>query len=175
MTRIPHLALSLIGALALTAGAAAQESVTAELSGTDGTGHGTVTLQQTPSGVLIAAEFTGLPAGEHGFHIHETGACDAADGFKSAGGHFAGTSETHGFSAEGGPHSGDMPNIHAPDGGTLTVEIHNPRVSLAEGEPGYLLDEDGSAIVVHSGPDDYESQPSGEAGERIACGVIGAQ
>ncbi len=76
---------------------------------------------------------------------------------------------------EGGPHPGDMPNIHVPGSGTLTQEVLNDNVSLREGDKGYLLDDDGSAIVIHAGADDYESQPSGAAGDRIACGVIETQ
>ena len=161
--------------LAATAATAQEPTATATLKGVDGADHGTVTLAQTPNGVLLTAELMGVPAGVHGFHIHETGTCDASDGFQSAGGHFAGVSDTHGFLIEGGPHSGDMPNVHVPEDGMLTIEVLNTRISLDEGGDGYLMDEDGSAILVHSGADDYESQPSGDAGDRIACGVVEMQ
>ena len=146
---------------------------TASMIGNDEEDIGTVTLKQTPNGVLIEAHLTGLSAGAHGFHIHETGKCDAPD-FKSAGGHFNPTDAKHGITVEGGPHAGDMPNIHFPEDGDagLRVEVLNTMVSLEEGAEGYLLDEDGSAIMVHSGADDYESQPSGDAGSRIACGIV---
>ena len=161
--------------LAASAASAQETTATANLKGTDGADHGTVTLVQTANGVLLTAELTGVPAGVRGFHIHETGACDASDGFQSAGGHFAGVSDTHGVLVEGGPHSGDMPNVHVPENGALTVEVLNTLISLEEGGDGYLMDADGAAVMIHSGADDYESQPSGDAGDRIACGVIEMQ
>ena len=166
-------ALSLAAASLLTP-ALAQDmpSATASLVGVDGTDHGTVTFQQTPNGVLLTADLTGVPAGAHGFHVHETGLCEPGDEFQSAGGHFTGVSDTHGVLVEGGPHSGDMPNIHVPESGDLMIEVLNTRISLMEDGEGYLMDDDGSAIMIHSGADDYESQPSGDAGSRVACGVI---
>ena len=89
----------------------------------------------------------------------------------NAGGHFALEDEKHGFATENGPHAGDMPNIHVPASGQLTIDVLNPNVSLQD-EEGSLLDEDGSAIVIHAKADDYTSQPAGNAGDRIACGVI---
>lgn len=162
------------GAALLASPAAMAASATATLQGADGSELGTVTLQDTASGMVhVMAELSGMPAGEHGFHIHETGACDGADGFKSAGGHLAGDMD-HGVMAEGGPHPGDFPNIHVPDSGALTIEYFTDRISLGEGEGTPVMDQDGSAVMVHAGADDYESQPSGDAGDRIACGVIEA-
>ena len=161
-------ALGLMAAPAL----AQEPTASASLSGLDGADHGTITLTQTPNGVLLTADFQGVPAGVHGFHIHETGSCDAATEFSSAGGHYGGVSDTHGILVEGGPHSGDMPNIHVPENGALMIEVLNTNISLLEDGDGYLMDEDGSAIILHSGADDYTSQPSGDAGGRIACGVV---
>ncbi len=160
-------------AAALAAGTALAQNgmgATASLKGPDGADHGTVTFTQTPAGVLIAAELTGLPPGVHGFHLHETGACEPD--FGAAGGHYNPTDAEHGFMAAGGPHAGDMPNIHVPDSGDLTIEVLNAHVTLEEGAVGTLFDEDGTAVVVHAGADDYESQPAGDAGDRIACGVV---
>ena len=159
-----------LAVLAAMSAAQAADSATAQLKGTGGEDLGTVTLTQTPGGVLLRAELQNVPAGVHGFHIHETGACEPE--FKAAGGHYAPGGNEHGFQVEGGPHAGDMPNIHVPESGELTIEIYNPRVSLQEGAEATLLDENGSAIVVHANADDYQSQPSGEAGDRIACGVV---
>ena len=152
--------------------AAAQDMATAagNLINADGAEIGTATFKQTPAGVLITTDFTDLPEGIHGFHIHETGKCDASDGFKSAGGHYAGGME-HGFLVEGGPHPGDMPNVHVGSDGTLQIEVMNTMVSV-EGGDNPLMDDDGSALMIHSGADDYQSQPSGDAGSRIACAVI---
>lgn len=153
-------------------GASNMPEATAALKGADGADRGIATLIQTPAGVLIRAELTGVPEGVHGFHIHETGSCEAPD-FESAGGHFAGGMSAHGFMNQEGPHAGDMPNITVA-GDILTIEILNPKVSLQEGEEGYLFDDDGSALLIHAGADDYMSQPSGDAGARIACAVIQA-
>jgi Cu-Zn family superoxide dismutase len=131
----------------------------------------TAELQPTGAGVWIKLQATVLPAGVHGFHIHETGECSPPD-FTSAGDHFDPADTEHGFLAEMGPHAGDMPNIHVPESGELTVEIINPMVVLEPGHPRTLFDADGSALVIHDGPDDFSSQPAGDAGSRIACGVI---
>lgn len=132
---------------------------------------GDATLTQTAGGVLIDIDVSNLADGEHGFHIHQTGACDAADGFKSAGGHFEPAQHQHGYMAEHGPHAGDMPNQFVSTDGKLRAQILNPNVTLADGASS-LFDTDGSAIVIHADPDDYSSQPTGNAGARIACAVI---
>ena len=146
--------------------------LTANLMNLDGEEIGRATFSMTPSGIVIVrAEATGLDDGEHGFHIHETGECDASNGFQSAGGHYVGQDDPqHGPGVEGGPHAGDLPNVVVTNG-SFNVEHFNPRVTL-DGDMNPLMDDDGSAILVHSQPDDYESQPGGDAGDRVACGVI---
>ena len=137
---------------------------------TTGEEIGTATLMQTANGVLVQADLNMLPPGEHGFHFHETGACEWPS-FESAGSHLAGKHGAHGFLMKQGPHAGDMPNVYVPGNGVLKVEEFNPNVSLWNG-PSPLLDRDGAALVIHAQPDDYHSQPSGDAGNRIACAVI---
>src|SRR3546814_4510119 len=132
----------------------------------EGNEVGTVELSQLQNGTLVVAKLTGLPEGAHGFHVHETGTCEPP--FASAGGHFNPASAKHGFGAEGGPHAGDMPNIHVPSSGELTIEVFNANLEAGD----TLLDSDGAAIVIHEGPDDYASDPSGHSGDRHACGVI---
>ena len=159
--------------LASVPAVAQQVSATAPMMTADGADAGTVTFNQTKSGILhIIVEMTGMPPGTHGFHVHETGDCNPAGGFQSAGGHYAGDGKSHGIIREDGPHAGDLPNVHVGPDGILKVEIFSERMSLGEGGRNPLMDEDGSAVIVHSGPDDYTSQPSGDAGDRIACGVI---
>ncbi|GGD15776.1 superoxide dismutase family protein [Aquisalinus flavus] len=136
----------------------------------DGNEVGTVSFTQTPNGVLIRAGLMNVPAGEHGFHIHETGSC--SPDFGAAGGHYAPRSNEHGALVDGGMHAGDMPNIFVSEDGTLVTEVLNANISLEDGATGTLFDDDGSAVMIHSGPDDYQSQPSGAAGDRIACGVV---
>ncbi|WP_284736030.1 superoxide dismutase family protein [Dongia deserti] len=156
---------------AVSGPAQAQQAASAPFINAEGREIGTVQLTNTPHGVLISGQLAGLPAGEHGFHVHETGRCDASDGFKSAGNHFAPAGHSHGFLDPAGPHAGDMANQSAPADGTLHLEVFNPYVTLDSGENS-LFDADGSALVVHADPDDYKSQPSGDAGSRIACAVV---
>jgi superoxide dismutase, Cu-Zn family len=164
------LSLLAVGALTATAHAQDAKSATAELHNAKGEVAGRVALRDTPNGVWLNVSISSLPPGSHGFHIHETGKCEGD--FKSAGGHFAPAGNKHGFLVDGGPHAGDMPNIHVPSDGRLNFEVFAPAVTLDEGAEGSLFDSDGSAIMVHSGGDDYKSQPSGDAGSRIACGVV---
>lgn len=156
--------------LALIAGAApAQEMATAKatLQGRDGAELGSATFYETPSGMTwIVVQATGVPPGIHGVHVHETGDC-SADDFTSAGGHLAGDMQ-HGVLIEGGPHPGDLPNAHVQEDGVLAYEIFAD-LSLGDDD---VFDDDGSAVIVHGGADDYRSQPAGDSGPRIACGVI---
>ena len=158
----------------ILAGAAAfaQAPATASATINDAMGKtvGSATLRETASGVLIKVDLTGAPAGVHAIHVHTTGKCDAPM-FMTAGGHFAPGGTKHGLMAVGGPHAGDLPNIFVPADGKLSVEILEPNVTLAAG-PRSLLDADGSALVLHATADDYMTDPAGNAGGRIACGVI---
>lgn len=141
--------------------------VTADVKDRDGNMLGSVLVQDTPSGVALATlTLKNLPEGVHAIHLHETGDCSASD-FKSAGGHVAGDRD-HGILAEGGPHPGDMPNLTVKSNGVGEIEVFLPYLDVSED----LLDEDGAAFVMHDGVDDYESQPAGDAGNRIACGEL---
>lgn len=161
-------ALCACGASALTA----QESLQARGSfiGANGAGRGEATLTQAPQGVLIRVELTGVPEGAHGFHIHETGVCEPP--FESAGRHFSPAESAHGYLPAEGPHAGDLPNLHVPASGELTEEVFTSFVSLEPENAAALLDQDGAALVIHEGADDYRSQPSGDSGSRIACAVL---
>nr|WP_275899580.1 superoxide dismutase family protein [Bacillus piscicola] len=149
-----------------------EEPITVSLKNSDGEEIGTAELEETGEGVDIHLEAANLPENsKHGFHIHETGACEAPD-FKSAGGHFNPADTDHGKESENGPHAGDLPNIETDENGEVTTDITAENVTLKPGEENSLLQDEGTALVIHSGPDDYQSQPSGDAGERIACGII---
>lgn len=169
--RVLSASLALSCMLTVPAVAQSPEETNAKFLNGSGKTVGQATLIETPNGVLIKAEVSGLPAGEHGFHLHETGRCDTAGGFKSAGGHFAPRGKSHGFMSDEGPHAGDMPNQFVGKDGKLRAHVLNARVTLGSGDAS-LFDDDGSALVVHSGKDDYRSQPSGEAGARLACAEI---
>ena len=142
----------------------------AELKMADGKKVGEATLTETKMGVLISATLENLPPGVHAFHIHETGKCEAP--FKTAGGHFNPEGAKHGMMSEMGKHAGDLPNIHVPDGGKLSIETLAHDVTLKPGQKNSLFDADGSALVIHAKADDNLGDPAGNAGDRIACGVI---
>ena len=163
------LAASLAGALLLAPPALAVDKASAVLNDAKGDEVGKATLTSTPSGLLISLDLTAVPAGEHAFHIHAVGKCEPPD-FKSAGGHFNPDETKHGLMNPEGPHAGDMPNLHVPADGKLQIEVLNPTVTLSA--ESALLDEDGAAIVIHAVADDYKSYPAGNAGDRIACGVV---
>jgi len=149
----------------------AREELEVSFVSAEGADIGTATLTGTPNGLLIELDLRDLPPGGwHGFHIHENGVCDAEDAFGSAGDHFSASDDAqHGYYAEGGPHPGDMPNQYVAADGTLKAEVFNSYVSLGGAE----ADVTGRSLILHSGPDDYESRPAGESGDRIACAVIG--
>ncbi|MFZ2235151.1 MAG: superoxide dismutase family protein [Dokdonella sp.] len=130
---------------------------------------GDLTLTAEAGGVHISGTINGLtPGTQHGFHIHETGDCSAAD-FKSAGGHFNPSNMQHGNPSSDMHHAGDMMNLAVNDSGSATLDVTVPGVTLGDGGTDDVMSR---AIVIHAGPDDYTSQPAGDSGSRIACGVI---
>ncbi len=118
----------------------------------------------------VVAQVRNLPPGTHGIHVHEAGRCDPPD-FMSAGGHFNPTSRQHGLRNPNGPHAGDLPNLEVGADGTGRLDALARDLSLSSGT-GNLLDTDGSALVVHAAADDEMTDPTGNSGGRIACGVI---
>ena len=142
----------------------------ATLKDAQGKTLGEATLRDSQAGVLIKLDLQNVPSGPHALHIHTTGKCEAP-GFTTAGGHFNPTMAKHGLMAAGGPHAGDMPNVFVPADGKLSVEVLDANVTLASGAKS-VFDGDGSALVLHATGDDYTSDPAGNAGGRIACGVI---
>ena len=134
-----------------------------------GTRVGTVTLTDTYAGVLITGSVNGLGLGAHAIHLHAVGRCEAP-AFATAGGHFNPGGKQHGYRNPDGPHLGDLPNLDTPAAGELRFEFLAPGITL-RGDNA-LLDGDGASVVVHSGRDDYMTDPAGDSGSRIACGVI---
>lgn len=147
------------------------EMVTVDLMDAEGNSVGTAELTEETNGVLVKITAENLPAGPHGFHFHETGNCELPD-FESAGGHFNPAESEHGLNNANGPHAGDLPNLVVDEDGKVDEEILAERVTLKNGEENSLFKEGGTALVIHANEDDGETQPAGDAGDRIVCGVI---
>ncbi|MBI4240824.1 MAG: superoxide dismutase family protein [Candidatus Rokubacteria bacterium] len=143
---------------------------TVELKNAKGDAVGTASFWEDASGVRIIAQVRGIPAGKHGIHIHAVGKCDPPD-FMTAGGHFNPGGKKHGLKNPAGPHAGDLPNLEVAADGTGRLEYVTRLVTLASG-PTSLFDADGSALVVHASPDDDVTDPTGNSGGRIACGIV---
>jgi superoxide dismutase, Cu-Zn family len=156
--------------LALATVSAAAQTAKATLKNAEGKEVGSAALTQTPAGVLIKLSVKGLPAGEHAFHVHAVGKCEPP--FTTAGGHFNPEKKKHGMMATDGPHAGDMPNLHIPTNGELAVDVLNAAVTLEKGKANSLFGPEGTALIIHAGKDDYKTDPTGEAGGRIACGLV---
>jgi Cu-Zn family superoxide dismutase len=142
----------------------------ASLADTEGRAVGQAQLRQTPHGVLLRLDLKNATPGVHAMHIHDAGRCDRPS-FESAGPHFNPGGHQHGLLNPRGVHAGDLPNLDIPASQQLSVEYLVVDVTLDPG-PQSLLDANGSAIVIHSGKDDYASDPAGASGDRIACGQI---
>lgn len=180
---LKKLALSVPLAFAISLAAQAQDTAddpeaVAQLEDPQGNPAGTVTVKQLEHGLLFSADLKNLPAGGHAFHVHETGACEPD--FQAAGGHYAPLGNEHGLDTPDGYHAGDLPNIYVAEDGTARADFFVTQLTLSRGEAGTdneppfpVLDKDGSAIMIHENPDDYEAVPPDSSGGRIACGVIG--
>ena len=130
---------------------------------------GDVTLTQTANGVLLVGQLSGLTEGTHAMHVHAVGRCEPD--FEAAGGHFNPTTRQHGIRNAAGQHAGDLPNINVPANGIVRVEMFTSAFTLGRSGNG-VFDADGSALMLHANADDYQTDPSGASGARIACGVI---
>ncbi|HEU4439722.1 MAG TPA: superoxide dismutase family protein [Methylomirabilota bacterium] len=169
------LLLLLVGVAAVVAGCAsaadrAPLSAEATLKDKDGKQVGVATLIETPEGVRIAVTGYRLPPGGHGLHIHAVGRCDPPE-FTTAGAHFNPGNKQHGKQNPAGPHAGDLPNLMVAASGEGGIDVTTRAFTLSPG-PTSLLGDKGTALVVHANPDDDKTDPTGNSGARIACGVI---
>ncbi|MBZ5545023.1 MAG: superoxide dismutase family protein [Acidobacteriia bacterium] len=160
----------LVASATLVAADKGPKTARAELKDAQGKVVATAKLKQVKSGVKISLAANGLPAGAHAFHIHAVGTCEPPD-FKTAGGHFNPEHKQHGMNNPEGPHAGDMPNFTVGANGKGKTSYVDTRVRLGEGDNS-LFHEGGTALVIHEKADDNMSDPAGNAGNRIACGVI---
>lgn len=145
----------------------------AELKDKDGKVVAMAMLSERPGGVLVRVEAKGLTPGLHGVHVHAVGKCDGP-AFTSAGGHFNPANKKHGLKSADGPHAGDLPNMLVAKDGAGRFEALTDAITLRAGALS-VFDTDGSAIVVHAAADDNMTDPTGNSGDRVACGIIVAQ
>jgi Cu-Zn family superoxide dismutase len=155
---------------AFSASAIAAPAAKATLKDAQGKAVGTAVIKSAAGGVEVALNLNGLPAGDHAIHIHAVGKCEAP-AFTTAGGHFNPEKKQHGMHNPQGSHAGDLENLTVPASGKLKKKVMVKGVTLEEGA-GSLFHEGGTSIVIHASADDYKTDPAGNAGARIACGVI---
>ncbi|TKD52019.1 superoxide dismutase family protein [Sphingomonas baiyangensis] len=166
--------LALIPAAALALGACAMNdgmtggdaAAVADLTTANGQAVGRATASESNGNIVVSLDARNMPPGVHAVHVHTTGRCDAP-GFESAGGHWNPTNAQHGTQNPAGPHAGDMPNVTIAADGSGSGQF-----TLPAGTLDGMFDADGSAFIVHAGADDLRTDPSGNAGGRIACGVF---
>ena len=165
-------AAAILGATACASGGGGP-TASASLLTPDGNAAGVARLEATDAGVRVRVDVRGLAPGAHGVHVHAVGRCDGTTDtpFESAGGHFNPDNRQHGLENPNGPHAGDLPNMTVGADGTGTLHVTSDRFTLDSGARG-LFDADGAALVVHATRDDQTSDPAGDAGARVACGVI---
>jgi Cu-Zn family superoxide dismutase len=158
-----------LGLSALIVSAQATQAY-AMLKMANGQDAGTAVFTQQTGGVKMVVNAKGLPAGKHGVHIHAVGKCEGPD-FTTAGGHFNPENKQHGAQNPQGAHAGDLPNLTIAANGAGTLDVTNAKITLGTGATS-LFDADGSALVIHAAEDDERTDPTGNSGGRIACGVI---
>jgi superoxide dismutase, Cu-Zn family len=150
--------------------ASPESRATAELKDKDGKTVGRAVFREQADGVLVRMEVSGLTPGVHAVHVHAVGKCEGP-AFTTAGGHFNPAGKKHGVKSPAGPHAGDLPNMAVAKDGSGRFEAKTDGITLKPGATS-IFDKDGSALIIHAAADDYVTDPTGNAGDRIACGLI---
>jgi Cu-Zn family superoxide dismutase len=148
------------------------DKLAVEMRGADGKAIGQIELIESTAGILLKVKLAGLPPGPHGFHFHDRGECTGD--FASAGEIYNPLGSKHGFLNDEGPMAGDLPNLFVTATGEVEVELITPFVNLSRTAEETIFDTDGTSLVIYAQADDYQSEPDGNAGARIACGVVSA-
>lgn len=167
-----------LGVSAVSAQEAPKNDARATLINNQEQSIGIVDIMQAPEGVLLHIDLENLPAGKHGFHIHQVGDCSDEAAFKEAGGHIGKGDSKHGLLNPEGYEEGDLPNLIVPENGKVELELFVDDLEVTaqddddKDDADVLLDSDGAAFMIHENADDHMTQPIGGAGARIACGVI---
>ena len=146
------------------------QQASAELRDSSGNVVGSATFVDSGGGVQVSVQARNLPPGQHGIHVHAVGRCDPPD-FMTAGAHANPTNRQHGLRNPQGPHGGDLPNLTIAQNGSGSLQATNNLLTVGAG-PNSLFDDDGSALVIHAMADDDVTDPTGNSGGRIACGVV---
>jgi Cu-Zn family superoxide dismutase len=169
MQRAARWTVVAVAVMGLAGPVTAQNLGRGEFINAEGKSVGTLTVEHMASGTMFLLKLHDLPPGAHGMHIHSVGTCTPPS-FDSAGPHWNPAGHQHGKENPKGKHAGDLDNITIPADGKLELQIDMPGVALRGA--GGLLDQDGAALVIHANPDDYKTDPAGNAGARIACAPI---